>query len=204
MTDRTSEQAWTPLGPVDLAQRQLDAIDRWHRARRASGDTAELPSRSREARLDHDRLLDVTRREHAAIIARTQQQLEDSARVLRRDAGRRAVIVHRNAWFRDKVCETLVHDGVEVVALLENGADGVGTCIAEQPDLLLVEDSLPMLTGAQVLRKVAAWSPHTVSAAHVGHDAAVAALLEAGARTAWTRRVPPAEVGLGLARLTEG
>lgn len=193
--------AWRPVSPVDLAQRQLEAIDRWNRARRASEQTADLLTRTREARLDRDRMLDVTRREHDAIVQRTEAQLRDSARLLRRDASCRAVVVHRNEWFTGKVCAVLEEHGIEVVARLDNGADGVGTCIAEQPDLLLVEDSLPMLSGAQVVRKVVSWSPHTIAAGHVGHDGAVASMLDAGARSAWTRRVPPVDVGLALCRL---
>jgi len=194
---------WRPRGEVDLAQSQIEAIDRWNRARRAAEQSAELLARTREARLDLDRLLDVTRREHEAMIARTQEHLRDSARVLRGASARRAVVVHRNEWFKDKVCAVLEEHGIDVVMRLDNGADAVGTCIAEQPDLLLVEDSLPMLSGVQVVRKVRTWSPRTISAAHVGHDERIAALLEAGARTAWTRRVPPADVGLALVRLIE-
>ena len=208
MTHSGAEQAdssdrWRPRAEVDLAQSQLDAIDRWNRARRAAEQSAELLARTREARLDLDRLLDVTRREHEAMIARTQQHLRDSARILRGASARRAVVVHRNDWFKDKVCAVLEEHGINVVMRLDNGADAVGTCIAEQPDLLLVEDSLPMLTGVQVVRKVRTWSPRTISAAHVGHGDRIAALLEAGARTAWTRRVPPADVGLALVGLIE-
>lgn len=195
---------WQPLSAVELVQRQLEAVDRWNVARRASEEATSTLTRTREARLDRDRLLGVVRREHEAIVARTQQQLETGAVRISGDGCPRAVVAHRNTWFAGKVCDVLEEQGVQVVARLENGADAVGTCIAEQPDLLLVEDSLPMLSGAQVVRKVTTWSPDTVAAAHVGHDAAVAALLEAGARTAWTRRVPPADVGLQLSRLVVG
>jgi len=198
-----SSDRWQPRGEVDLAQSQLDAIERWNRARRAAEQSAELLARTREARLDLDRLLDVTRREHEAMVVRTQQHLRDSARIPRGASARRAVVVHRNDWFKDKVCAVLEEHGIDVVIRLDNGADAVGTCIAEQPDLLLVEDSLPMLTGVQVVRKVRTWSPRTISAAHVGHDDRIAELLEAGARTAWTRRVPPTDVGLALAGLVE-
>lgn len=194
---------WRPLSSTELAERQLAAIDRWHRAAQASTQTAALIDRTREARLDRDRALSVMRREHDAIVAATAQQLRDSATVLRSRAERRAVLVHRDGWFRDRVCAVLEEHGVHVVARLEDGATAVGACVAEQPDLLLVEDSLPSLSGAQVVRRVGEFSPLTVCGAHVGHDAAVAVLLDAGARTAWTRRVPPGDVGLGLCRLVD-
>ena len=52
---------------------------------------------SREARLDAARRLDVVRRQHAAIVARTDASLRASREAL---AGQpRAVVVHRNDWF---------------------------------------------------------------------------------------------------------
>lgn len=193
--------AWRPRDQVDLAQSQIDAIDRWNRARRAAEQSALLLARTREAKLDLDRMLDVTRREHEAMIARAQEHLRDSARVLRGASARRAIVVHRSDWFKDKLCAVLEEHGIEVVLRLDNGADAVGACIAEQPDLLLVEDSLPMLSGAQVVRKVRTWSPQTLSAAQVAHEERIAELLEAGAKAAWSRRVPPADIGLGLSAL---
>lgn len=204
-TNTTVDQTggWCPRGEVDLVHSQLDAIDRWNRARRAAEESAELLARTREARLDLDRMLDVTRREHQAMVSRTQEHLRDSARVLRGAAARRAVVVHRSDWFKDRVCAVLEENGITVVTRLDNGADAVGICIAEQPDLLLVEDSLPMLSGAQVVRKVRTWSPWTISAGHVAHDERIATLIEAGAISAWTRRMPPADVGRELVKLLE-
>ena len=98
---------WQPRDQVDLAQSQIDAIDRWNRARRAAEQSALLLARTREAKLDLDRMLDVTRREHAAIISRAQEHLQDSARVLRGASARRAIVVHRSDWFKGKLCAVL-------------------------------------------------------------------------------------------------
>ena len=54
---------------------------------------------------------------------------------------------HRQAWFRGKVASGLQAGGVAVEADLENGADALGAVVAEQPDFLLVEDKLPMVSG---------------------------------------------------------
>ena len=113
------------------------------------------------------------------------------------------VFVHRNAWFTDKVCAALLGSGLEVVARLTNGAEAVGVAVAEQPDLLLVEDSLPMLSGETVVREVLACAPATIAVGQVASDSGVASMLEAGARAAFTRRVPPADVARGLVALLE-
>jgi len=57
---------------------------------------------------------------------------------------------------------------------------------------------LPMLSGVDVVREVRAYAPGTVVAAQVAYDEDVAEMLDAGARAVYTRRVPPAEVALGL------
>ncbi len=109
--------------------------------------------------------------------------------------------MHRKQWFRDKVAEALRGSGVEVMTGLENGAEAVGFVIAEQPDLLLVEDSLSMISGEDVLRSVLPYAPHTLCVAQVAHEDRVGALVEAGARAVWTRRAAPDDVATALRQL---
>ena len=186
---------------IDLARQQLAAIDRWHEARRASQAAAERVATSRESRMDVARRLAVIRAEHKAIVDRTDAQLRSSVELLQRTAPRRAIVVHRNAWFVDKVAADLALRSIDVVARMTNGAEAVGAAVAEQPDLLLVEDSLPMMSGEDVVREVRAFAPTTLIAAQVAHDQRIAAMLEAGAHSACTRRVPPAGVAAVLADL---
>lgn len=186
---------------LDLARQQLAAIDRWHEARRSTQQAAQRSAASREARMDLARRLDVIRAEHRAIVERTDAQLRSSAELLQRTTPRRAVVVHRNTWFMDKVAVDLGLRRIAVVARLTNGAEAVGAVVAEQPDLLLVEDSLPMVSGEDVVREVRAFAPLTRIGAQVAHDDRIAAMLEAGAHSAYTRRVPPADVAAGLADL---
>lgn len=195
------ERGWSPHDEVALVVAQLRAIDRWNRSRRVAQEASEVAARSREARLDHARRMEVLRRQHDAVLARTAQQLTDSPRVLHTSAARRAVLVHRDGWFRGKVAAALAARGVAVVTQLDNGADAVGCVLAEQPDLLLVEDRLPMLSGEQVLAEVRAYAPTTLCAAQAEHEGRRAALLSAGATTVWSRRVPPLDVAIGLGRL---
>ena len=151
--------------------------------------------------MDLARRLDVIRAEHRAIVERTDAAPATSAELLQRVAPLRAIVVHRNRWFSDKVCADLRQRSIVVVACLDNGAEAVGATLAEQPDLLLVEDSLPMLSGEDVVREVRAFAPLTLIGAQVGYDDRIAAMLEAGADTAYSRRVPPAGVAEGLAAL---
>ncbi len=193
--------AWRPRGEVDVIRDQLGAIERWNRARLVSEQAAETAARSREGRLDVSRRMEVLRRQHDALVARTQEHLRDSARTLGSTAPCRAVLVHRKEWFRDKVAEALRGCGLHVMTGLENGAEAVGFVIAEQPDLLLVEDSLSMMSGEDVLRSVLPYAPNTLCVAQVAHDDRVGALLDAGARAVWTRRAAPVEVATALREL---
>ena len=207
LPDPTAERAATdrptvaPVSDLDLARQQLEAIDRWHEARRTTRTAAQLGTASREARMDLARRLDVVRAEHRALVERTHAQLRSSVELLQRTTARRAIVVHRNPWFMDKVAADLVLRRIDVVALMTNGAEAVGAVVAEQPDLLLVEDSLPMLGGEDVVREVRRFAPRTRIGVQVAHAGRIAALLDAGADSAYTRRVPPADVAAALAEL---
>ncbi len=107
------------------------------------------------------------------------------------------VVAHRNAWFTGRLADALIGAGLEVVARLDNGAHAVGVAVAEPPDLLLVEDALPMLTGAAVVREVTACAPSVLIAAQVAHEDGIAAMLDAGAAAVWSRRVPPVDLAAG-------
>jgi CheY-like chemotaxis protein len=172
---------------------QLTAIDAWIGTRRATEEWAAEPV-SRELRLDRARRLDVVRRQHRALLQATERQQQEEDGFLRLAPAPRAVVVHRNDWFKDKVCTRLRAAGVEVVAELSNGADAVGVVVAEQPDVLLVEDKLPMLSGLDVLREVRRFAPSTRVVAQVADDGQIGAFLEVGACTAFTRRIPPADI----------
>jgi hypothetical protein len=194
--------------PAELISDQLRGIAAWHDARRALEEAHAAAGSgqplSREMRLDLDRQVDVVRRQHEAMLRRLDEHLAAGPRLPRSAAGPRAVLVHRNEWFLGKLVDGLRGGGVDIVALLENGADAVGVAVAEQPDLLFVEDKLPMISGPEVLRQVARFAPGTVTAAQVEHEGAVTDALEVGARAAFARRVPPADVARELCRLVCG
>ena len=197
---RVDASTWVPRSFAALLIDQLAAIAAFQEHRRAVETAVEEPGMSREQRLDARRRLDVLRRQHEAILASTSQSMEASGGVLRA-MGPRALLVHRNEWLRRRVAQDLERCGVEVVAQLDNGAEGVGSLVAEQPDLLFVEDTLPMVSGLQVLQEARRYAPRTLLAAQVGYDDQLPAALDAGAVAAFTRRIPPADIGAELARL---
>ena len=207
-TEVASEQepgSFQPRPPAEVISDQLRGIALWHEARRAleqahAAAGADQPL-SREMRLDLDRQMDVIRRQHEAMLQCLDDHLTTSPRLPRSTSRPRAVLVHRNEWFLGKLVDGLRSGGVDVIAILENGADAVGVAVVEQPDLLLVEDKLPMISGTEVIRQLGRLAPRTLTAAHVVHEGAVAEALAAGARAAFARRVPPAEVARELCSL---
>lgn len=200
---RASGAIPAPRGEYDLVRRQLEGVATWHERRRQQQDGAASGRCSREQRLDLARRRDILQEQHRAIVARTDEQLRDSARMPSCTCRARAVVVHRGAWFIDKVCAALDGSGVDVVSRLANGAEAVGVVIAEQPDLVLVEDALPMLPGEAVIREIVACAPRTVVVAQVAHDEGISAMLAAGAWAAFPRRIPPGDVAAGLLALLD-
>ena len=94
--------------------------------------------------------------------------------------------------------------GLEIVASVENGADAVGAALAEQPDLLFVEDKIAMVPGEEVLREMRRYCPDTVLAAQVDDSDRMGVLLEAGARAVFTRQLRPDDVADRLQELLAG
>ena len=201
-TDSVSRaSAWRPRTELDLAAQQLRAIARFNDARRMAEAAGAAAARSREMRMDVTRSLEVLRREHDAVVRRAHEQLRVTGALLRGTPERRVVIAHRNEWFVGKVADALQDSGVLVVAHVDNGADAVGIAVAEQPDLVLVEDTLAMVPGEQVVRDVRGYCPATLVAAQVAHGDRVAPFLDAGASTVFTRSVPPFDAARSLLQL---
>ena len=186
-------RTWRPRSELDLAAQQLQAIARFNDARRMAEGAAAAVARSREMRMDVARSLEVLRREHDAVVRRAHDQLRVTGSMLRSTAGRRVVIAHRSDWYVGKVTAALQDRGLLVVARVDNGADAVGIALAEQPDLIVVEDTLAMVPGEQVVRDVRSYCPQTLIAAQVAYGDRVSALLQAGAAAVFTRQVPPGE-----------
>ncbi len=172
---------------------QLRAIEAWN-AEASAELVGESVSLTREMRLDLTRRMDARRREQAALLARAAEHLARSGDVMRSTSATRAVLAHRNTWLRDGVAQRLEQRGIEVVGSFEDGADAAGTIIAEQPDLVLVEDRLPTLSGLEVVRRARRYSPWTLVGVHVQDTVETEAARHAGARLVFARRIPAAQI----------
>jgi DNA-binding NarL/FixJ family response regulator len=113
----------------------------------------------------------------------------------------RAVVAHRQAWFTGKVTAALEAKGFSVVDAGGNGADAVGIAVADQPEVVLLEDKLAMLPGEDVVRQIRTLCPNTLIAVQVEHGGLLGGFLDAGASSGFTRQVPPAEVVAPLLEL---
>ncbi|MCW2667170.1 MAG: Two component transcriptional regulator, LuxR family [Frankiales bacterium] len=149
---------------------------------------------AREARQEHERRVAVRQRELAALLARREHPVDPAA-----DERPRAVVLHRQPWMRSALCAELVRAGVVVVADLEDGAAGLGTVVAEQPDLVVVEQQLPWVDGLEVVREVRRYAPAARVAVHLDQPGAEPAAREAGAHEVFARATRAQDM---VARLT--
>jgi CheY-like chemotaxis protein len=173
---------------------QVQAIDAWVRRRGgmqacgtadgAGGMTAAADLRREVAK----RL-----RERDALLARVDDHLRLSGAPLAKSAPVRAIVAHDNMMTRTAFASGLTVRGISVVGLFADGAQALGTAVAEQPDLVLVEDRPPTLPALEVVRLLREFAPSTVVAAVALQPSQLGDLLEAGARCVFTR-VPPDEV----------
>ncbi len=113
-----------------------------------------------------------------------------------RDEHPRAVVAHRSDWLRARLAEEFADLGVDVVGEGEDGAEAVAMTVVEQPDLLLIEDRLPWLTGVEVVQAVREFAPRTAVAVQLEDAAGADALVAAGASAVFSRSVQPAQVCL--------
>lgn len=76
------------------------------------------------------------------------------------------------------------HNGWEVVAEAENGKDAIAKAVESQPDVAIIDYSLPVMDGIEVTRQIHARLPKTEILIFTMHDndVLVGELLGAGAR----------------------
>jgi CheY-like chemotaxis protein len=174
----------------ELLEDQLDGLSSWHRDMRRWIQAAESAHDTREQRLDLRRRMEALRRAEAALLARADDSIEGSVELLRQ-APARSLLAHRSEWMRHKLALGLEEVGMTVLAEVDNGADALGVSVFEQPDLLIVEDRLPSMTGLEVVRSVRQLAPKTMVVAQVEDDSDSARMLDAGAEAVFDRRIPP-------------
>lgn len=186
---------------IDLARRQLAGLETWVRELEAARRAATEATASREQRMDAARRRDALELAHAVVVERLDGQLARSVHPMRQSMPPRVVLAHRHDWFADRLARGLARHGVEVLVRVTTGAEVVGVSVAEQPDLVLVEDPLPMIAAEEAVQQLRRFVPAAVVVACVPYEDRVSVLLEAGATAAHTRRVPPDEVCRGVVEL---
>jgi CheY-like chemotaxis protein len=195
------EPTWRARSMTDLLADQLAALEAWHLA--AESAIEARAADSREGRMDLRRRQEVHARERAALEERAALHLSDPGLSLGSDRPR-IVLAHRQSWYRGKVAQELARRGVDVVASLEDGIQASAAVILDQAELLLVEDRLPGLTGAEIVQRARRFSPRTLPAGQIAGPETMSEMLGAGAVAVFSRRIAPAEVAERLSRCLLG
>lgn len=190
--------SWRARSEADLITAQLRGIEAFHR-RPALAPGAPEPHGSREQRLDETRRLDVADRERRALLARAEAA-QHNEYPFGKARSARAVLAHRNAWLRDKLAAALRASNVVVVLGTDDGAEACAAIAFEQPDIVIVEDRLPILSGVEVIRRAVTFAPGVLIAAHSADQTGMPALREAGARAVFSRRIPPHDIAQHVLR----
>lgn len=194
----TSSAGWQPPTELELLLEQIDALDGWRRTRDpvpGPGPGGPGGALTREQRLDRDRDRQARLRERDALLSCLDRQLAGTRTAPTRP---RAVLAHRNAWFRGRLAAALHACRIDVVVAVEDGAEALGSAVAEQPEVVLVQERLPSLSGLQVLSAAAAHARRAVLAVQVAHPEHAAAHLAAGAHVVVGPSLPADEVAQRL------
>lgn len=197
-TRSVAPPSWRARSEADLIAAQLRGIEAFHR-RPSVTQGAPGPHGSREQRLDESRRLDVADRERRALLARAEAAQRDEY-LFGNGSSPRAVVAHRNAWLRDKLTGALRAGDVLVVASTDDGAEASAAIAFDQPDIVIVEDLLPILSGVEVMRRAVTCAPGALIAAQSADQTGMPALRDAGARAVFSRRIPPHDIAQHVLR----
>jgi CheY-like chemotaxis protein len=183
--------------PAQVQQERTAAVQEFLEARSMPVELGPGHGAAREVRVELERREAVRRLEQEALQARAQAQAAGQP-----DAARpRAVVVHRVAWTRDALCRELLKAGVEVVEMHEDGASGLGSVVAEQPDLVVVQQQLPWKDGLEVVREVRRYAPSARVAVHLDQPLSEQDARAAGAHAVFPRTTRPADMVPALMEL---
>jgi CheY-like chemotaxis protein len=182
---------------------EVRSVQALEAAQELSDRTTRALAMSREQRLENRRRLDALRRQQRALVEQSKVQLQRSTDLFSARPTPRIVLAHRRPWVTQKAITVLLAAGAQVVAAVDDGSDAIGAVVAEQPDLLLVEDKMPGTGGLQVLEATRAYSPGSLVGAHLDDGRDAQAFLDAGAAAVFSRRIPPDEIARQLLTLLD-
>lgn len=123
-----------------------------------------------------------------------------------------AVIADDHAIIREAIRDLLassaesVNLSYSVVATAENGLEAIAAVRAHRPDLLFLDISMPLASGADIIHDVRHWSPDTRIAVFTGISSAglLAAVVEAGADGLFSKSHPARDMVAKLPLLLSG
>ncbi|MCU1588511.1 MAG: hypothetical protein JWN31_2004 [Frankiales bacterium] len=182
----------------ELEQDRLAGVNAWNESARLLEASESARQENRQAGTEARRRIEALRRTNAALLRRSTAAADASVEIIGKPVPR-AVVVHRLEWMRGRLATCLMANDIDVVATEDDGADALGITIAEQPDLLVVEDRLPSVPAEELLTRLQEFAPRTLVATQVEHDSDADLMLAAGAAAVFNRRVPPAQVCAQLA-----
>lgn len=113
-----------------------------------------------------------------------------------------AVIADDHEIIRDAVCDLLAAAAdsaehvYEVVAVAGNGIETIAAIKASRPDLLFLDISMPLASGAEIIHDIRRWSPDTRIVVFTGITSAglLAGVVEAGVDGLFSKSVPAGEM----------
>ena len=97
--------------------------------------------------------------------------------------GRRIMIVDDSNFMRTMIKSVLIKAGYEIVAEAENGAVAVQKYRQVKPDLIMLDITMPEMTGIEALKQIKSEFPHVkaIMVSAMGQKPMVMEAIEAGA-----------------------
>lgn len=139
------------------------------------------------------------------MVAHIERQEAGDDSPARAVAARTVLIVHRDQWFAGRLSQALADDDTAIPYVSADGAAGIGILVAEQPDVVVIEDRLTSVTAVDFVTRAGVLAPRTAVAVQITTAQAAAEVLAAGASAVFTHRAPPADAAQHVeALLTAG
>ena len=171
---------------AEIETARAEAVEAWHRRRDVLEDMPEYPGSAREGRNEVARREAARDRERQALLARLAPD---------RSSPRASVVIaHRMPWTRAALRRGLESRGLVHVEEFEDGASALGAVIAEQPDVVFLQQQLPWLDGLEAVRQMRVYAPDSVLVVQLDQPHAERDAREAGAALVLPRAERPADV----------
>jgi DNA-binding NarL/FixJ family response regulator len=115
----------------------------------------------------------------------------------------RILVADDNMLFAEAVTQLLESDDrIEVVGCALNGAEAVDFARKVEPDLVLMDIKMPLMTGIEATERILAWRPETTVLMLTAHGSP--AEIEEGLRAGAVGSLPKDDLGLGLVEIVLG